>query len=309
VDVVKESRMPRIEVEITHPDRVLFPDDGITKGDLVDYYTKIAPSMLRHLKGRPLMVQRSPRGIGEPGFVQKDFEGALPEWMSWIEVEKQDGTVVHAVADRPEAVVWLANQDCITPHMWLSQRGRLDQPDRMIFDLDPSGSADFAAVRESAHTLAEVLDGLGLVAYLQVTGSRGVHVVVPLDSDADFDTVRQFARDVADLVIADDPGQRTLELRKDRRGDRVYFDVMRNAYAQTAVAPYAVRTRPGAPVATPIEWSELDDASMRPDRFTIREVAKRVAEHGDPWAGLGRHARSLSGPVDKLRRMSNTRTR
>jgi bifunctional non-homologous end joining protein LigD len=296
--------MPRIEVEITHPDRVLFPDDGITKGDLADYYTEIAPSMLPHLKGRPLMLQRFPRGIGEQGFVQKDVEGALPNWMSWVEVEKQDGTVVHAVADRPEALVWLANQDCITPHMWLSQRGRLDHPDRLIFDLDPSGSADFAAVRASAHTLADVLDGLGLVAYAQVTGSRGVHVVVPLDADADFDAVRQFARDVAELVVADDPEQRTLEARKEPRGDRVYFDVMRNAYAQTAVAPYAIRARPGAPVATPIEWAELDGASMRPDLFTIRDVAKRVADHGDPWADLRRHARSLSRPLDKLRRIS-----
>jgi len=301
--------MPRIEVEITHPDRVLFPADGITKGDLVGYYNEIASRMLPHLKGRPLMVQRFPRGIGEQGFVQQDFDGALPDWMSWIEVEKQGGTLMHPVADRPEAIVWLANQDCITPHMWLSQRGRLAHPDRLIFDLDPSGSADFTAVRATAYTLAEVLDGLGLVAYLQVTGSRGAHVVVPLDADADFATVRQFACDVADVVIADDPGQRTLEARKARRGDRVYIDVMRNAYAQTAVAPYAVRARPGAPVATPIEWSELDGASMRADLFTIRDVAKRVADRGDPWTDLARHARSLSRPLDKLRRMSSTSRR
>jgi len=301
--------MPRIEVEITHPDRVLFPADGITKGDLVGYYNEIASRMLPHLKGRPLMVQRFPRGIGEQGFVQQDFDGALPDWVSWIEVEKQGGTLMHPVADRPEAIVWLANQDCITPHMWLSQRGRLAHPDRLIFDLDPSGSADFTAVRATAYTLAEVLDGLGLVAYLQVTGSRGAHVVVPLDADADFATVRQFARDVADVVIADDPGQRTLEARKARRGDRVYIDVMRNAYAQRAVAPYAVRARPGAPVATPIEWSELDGASMRADLFTIRDVAKRVADRGDPWTDLARHARSLSQPLDKLRRMSSTSRR
>ena len=301
--------MPRIEVEITHPDRVLFPGDGATKGDLVNYYTEIARSMLVHLKGRPLMLQRFPRGIAEHGFVQQDFEGALPDWISWIEVRKQGGSVVHAVVDRAEALTWLANQDCITPHMWLSQRGRLDHPDRMIFDLDPSGSADFVAVRASAYTLAEVLDGLGLVAYVQVTGSRGLHVVVPLDADANFDTVRQFARDVADVVIADDPGQRTLEPRKNRRGDRVYFDVMRNAYAQTTVAPYAVRSRRGAPVATPIEWAELDGASMRPDLFTIRDVAKRVADHGDPWSDLRRHARSLARPLDKLRRMSSSSRR
>lgn len=298
--------MPRIEVEVTHPDRVLFPDDGITKGDLVGYYDEIAATMLPHVKGRPLMLQRFPRGIGEQGFVQQDVEGTLPDWMSWVEVDKQGGTVVHAVADRGETLQWLANQDCITPHVWLSQRGRLDYPDRMIFDLDPSGKADFTAVRASAHTLADVLDGLGLVAYVRVTGSRGLHVVVPIDAGADFDSVRNFARDVAEVVAADDPEQRTLEARKAPRGDRVYLDVMRNAYAQTVVAPYAVRARPGAPVATPIEWAELDDASMRPDRFTIRDVAKRVADHGDPWANLPRHARSLTRPEDKLRRMSSS---
>jgi hypothetical protein len=135
--------MARIDVEITHPDRVLFPDDGITKGDIVDYYAEVAPVMLPHLKGRPLMVQRLPRGIDHPGFVQKDFDGNLPDWMSWAEVEKEGGTLVHALAERPEALVWLANQDCITLHTWLSRQGSLDNPDRLVFDLDPPGD-DFA---------------------------------------------------------------------------------------------------------------------------------------------------------------------
>src|SRR6266496_3036033 len=179
--------MARVEVEITHPDKVLFPADGITKGQLVDYYAEVAPAMLPHVKGRPLMLQRYPRGIEEQGFVQKDFAG----------------------------------------------------------------------VRETARALAGVLDELGLTSYLQTTGSRGLHVVVPLDGHVDFDAARSFARDVADIVAADDEAHRTVEARKDKRGDRVYLDVMRNAYAQTAVAPYAVRARAGAPVATPLSWDEL----------------------------------------------------
>ena len=288
-----------IKVEITHPDRLLFPDDGITKRDLADYYADVADVMVPHLKGRPLTLWRYPRGIDQNGFVQQDFGGALPDWMGSAEVAKEGGTVVHPVADRREGLVWLANQNCVTVHSWLSRQDRLEAPDQIIFDLDPSTS-DFAAVRAAARACAEVLDDLGLAAYLKTTGSRGLHVLVPLRRGPDFDTVRQFARDVADVVVADDPAHRTVEQRKDNRGDRIYLDVMRNAYAQTAVAPYAVRARRGAPVATPLEWEELDRRGLRADRFTIRDIPKRIAENGDPWADLQRHARSLARPAQRL---------
>lgn len=291
--------MAGIQVEITHPDRVLFPADGITKGDLVDYYAGVADVMLPHLKDRPLTVQRFPRGIGKKGFVQQDFADSMPDWMGAAEVAKQDGAVVHPVADRREALVWLANQNCIALHAWQSRRGRLDRPDRLVFDLDPS-DGDFPTVRATARAFADVLDDLGLVSYVQTTGSRGLHVVVPVSGDTDFATARQFTRGVADLVAADDPAHRTVEARKNKRGHRVYLDVMRNAYAQTAVAPYSVRARDGAPVATPLEWDELSDRGMRPDRFTLRNIPKRLADQHDPWADLRRHARALSRPRDRL---------
>ena len=294
--------MPRIDIEITHADRLLFPDDGITKGDVVAYYTEVAPVMLPHLRGRPLMVQRFPRGIDEAGFVQKDFEGELPGWMSWAEVPKQNGTVVHALAERPEALTWLANQDCIVVHTWLSRQGSLDKPDRLVFDLDPSGTDDFGLVRATARALAGLLDDLGLASYLKTTGSRGLHVVVPLQVEADFDTARDFARDVAEVIAADDPDRRTVEARKDKRGDRLYIDVMRNAYAQTAVAPYSIRPRTGAPVATPLQWNELNSRGLRPDGFTIKDLPGRLAERGDPWADMRRHARSLHRPRERLDR-------
>jgi bifunctional non-homologous end joining protein LigD len=294
--------MPRIDVEITHADRVLFPDDGITKGDVVAYYSAVASAMLPHLKGRPLMLQRFPRGIDEAGFVQKDFEDNLPGWMSWAEVPKQDGTVVHALAERPEALTWLANQDSIVIHTWLSRQGSLDKPDRLVFDLDPSGADDFGLVRATARALAGLLDDLGLSCYLKTTGSRGLHVVVPLQVEADFDTAREFARDVAELVVADDPDHRTVQARKDKRGERLYLDVMRNAYAQTAVAPYSIRPRRGAPVATPLQWDELDGRGLRPDGFTIKDVPGRLADQGYPWADMRRHARSLHRPRERLDR-------
>jgi len=294
--------MGHIDVKVTHPERVLFPDDGITKRDLVDYYCKVADTMLPHLKDRPLNVQRFPRGIDQKGFLQQDFADSAPEWVSRVEVTKEGGTVVHPLAERPEALGWLANQNCITLHAWQSRKGRLDKPDRLVFDLDPSDS-DFATVRQTAHAVADVLDDLELARYLQTTGSRGLHVVVPLRADADFDTARQFARDVAEVVVADDPGHRTVEARKEKRDGRIYLDVMRNAYAQTAVAPYSVRPRRGAPVATPLEWDELASRGMRADRFTIRDIPKRLSGQRDPWADMYRHSRSLNGPIKRLAKL------
>jgi bifunctional non-homologous end joining protein LigD len=294
--------MPRAKVDITHPDRQLFPADGITKRDLVDYYAAVADVMLPHVKGRPLTLWRYPRGIDQQGFVQQDFAGALPDWMASAKVTKEGGTVVHPVAERREALAWLANQNCITPHSWLSRSDRLDEPDLIVFDLDPSTS-DFAPVRAAARACADVLDDLGLASYLKTTGSRGLHVVAPISRGTGFDTVRQFARDVAEVVAADDSAHRTVEQRKNKRGERIYLDVMRNAYAQTAVAPYAVRARRGAPVATPLEWDELRGRGLRADRFTIRDVPKRIAEQGDPWAEMRRHARSLSRPLQRLTKL------
>lgn len=301
--------MPRVEVEITHPDRVLFPDPsskkGITKRDLVDYYQEVADTMVRHLKSRPLTVQRFPRGIDQQGFVQQDFADSLPDWMSRAEVAregKEGGTVVHPVAESSDALAWLANQNCITLHEWQSRQDRLHNPDRLVFDLDPA-EPDFAPVRETARTIAGVLNDLGLACYLQTTGSRGLHVVVPLRGDADFDTVRQFARDVAEVVVSDDPAHRTVEARKDKRDGRIYLDVMRNAYAQTAVAPYSVRARPGAPVATPLEWDELGNRGMRADRFTIRDVPTRLTGQRDPWTDMARHSRSLAGPMKRVAKL------
>jgi len=294
--------MGRIDVEITHPDRVLFPADGITKRDLVTYYDDVADTMLPHLRDRALNVQRFPRGIGEKGFLQQDFADTLPDWMGRVRVAKEDGTVLHVVAERRESLRWLANQSAITLHGWQSRREQLDNPDRLVFDLDPSDS-DFAVVRAAAHAVAGVLDDLGLARYVQTTGSRGLHVVVPVRADTDFDTARQFARDVAEVVVADDPDHRTVEARKEKRGGRVYLDIMRNAYAQTAVSPYSVRARDGAPVATPLEWDELDGRGLRPDGFTIRELPKRLAGQRDPWANMARHARALTGPMDRLAKL------
>ena len=266
---------------------------------MVDYYTGIAEVMVPHLRDRPLTLWRYPRGIDQKGFVQQDFEDSMPDWMGRAKVTKEGGAVVHPTADSRDALRWLANQNCVTVHSWLSRRDRLHNPDRIVFDLDPS-TDDFSVVKATARTVADVLDDLGLVSYVQTTGSRGLHVVTPIKGDADFDTVRQFARSVAEVVAADDPAHRTVEMRKAKRDDRLYLDVMRNAYAQTAVAPYSVRARKDAPVATPLDWDELGRRRLRADLFTVRDVPRRVAERGDPWSGIARRGRYLKRPTERL---------
>jgi bifunctional non-homologous end joining protein LigD len=294
------------EFTLTHPDKVLFPADGYTKADLVAYYRRVADVMVPHLRGRPLMLQRLPDGIGGEGFYQKEVGDYFPEWIRRVEVSKEGGTVTHVVCDDEATIAYLAGQACITPHVWLSRADRIEYPDRLVFDLDPSRS-DFAAVRATARELRELLDKLGLVPFVQTTGSRGLHVVVPLDSSADFDAVRTFARTVADRVAAADPDQRTTEARKAKRRGRIYIDIMRNAYAQTAVAPYSVRARPGAPVATPLDWRELGRVTAR--RYTVANLARRLARRTDPWHDIDRHARPLKRASDALDDLERGRSR
>jgi bifunctional non-homologous end joining protein LigD len=209
---------------------------------------------------------------------------------------KKGGTIDHVVCDDAATLAYLAGQACITPHRWLSRADQPDDPDLVIFDLDPSGpdpAADFDAVRSAARSLRSALESAGLVPFVQTTGSRGLHVVAPLDRSADFDTVRAFAREVADAVAADDSEHLTTEQRKQKRRGRIYVDIMRNAYAQTAVAPYALRARPGAPVATPLDWDELSSTGMSPQRYTAANLFRRLARRADPWADIDRHARPL----------------
>jgi bifunctional non-homologous end joining protein LigD len=282
-----------MKVEITHPEKVLFPADGITKGDLASYYERVAPWMLPHVRGRPVSMQRFPDGIEGKGFFHKDVPGYFPAWVRRVEVPKADGTVTHAVASDARTLVYLAGQNCITPHVWLSRADRLWQPDRIVFDLDPPGD-DFAAVRRAAAWTGELLRELDLVPFAQVTGSKGIHVWAPLRRRASGGDVRAFAGDAAALLAERHPDELTVEFRKAKRQGRILVDVARNSYAQTVVPPYAVRPRPGAPVATPLDWDELSDPKLRPDRWTLRTVLRRLAAKGEPWAEMQTFARGIS---------------
>lgn len=288
-----------ITFDTSNEDKVFFPEDDITKGDLIEYYHKIAEHMLPHVKDRPLMMHRFPDGINGKDFYHKEIPDYFPDWIDRVEVKKEDGTVHHVVCNKQAALVYLADQACITPHVWLSRSDSIYHPDRLIFDLDPPGN-DFAPVRKAAVRLRELLDELGLDSFPMTTGSRGMHVVVPLNRRDDFDAVRQFARNAA-LVLAEQyPDELTVEARKDKRGGRLYLDTARNAYAQTGVAPYSVRARDGAPVAAPLDWQELGRRKLTAQTYTVTNIFRRLGARDDPWQGLNRRGRSLDPARKKL---------
>ncbi|EFL38018.1 non-homologous end-joining DNA ligase [Streptomyces griseoflavus] len=296
-DGARTVRAGRRSVEIRRPGKVLFPGGRdaaqYTKGDLVDYHRAVAPFMLPHLRGRPLMLDRRPDGVGGPAFMQKNTPDGYPDWITRAEVGKEGGTVTHTVCDDTATLLYLVDQASITLHRWQSRTARIDRPDRLVFDLDPAGD-DFETVREAARLLRGLLDELELPSAPMTTGSRGLHVVVPLSATQDFDEVRAFAHDVAGTLAAAHPGRLTTAARKKDRRGRLYLDVQRNAYAQTAVAPYTVRALPGAPVAVPVSWEQLDDPGLHARRWTVEDAVAQART--DPWAGLPRRGRAL-GPA------------
>jgi bifunctional non-homologous end joining protein LigD len=285
-------------VRISRPDKALFPS-GVTKADLARYYEAVGPVMVPHVARRPLILERYPDGVDGHRIIQQHASGHFPAWVGRARVPARKGTVEHVVADDAATLVYLADQACITPHVWLSRSDRLDRPDRFVIDLDPSDGKP-ADVRRAALSIGELLRELGLNPWAMATGSRGYHVVVPLRRRPGFDEVREFAREVAELAARRWPSVFTIEQRKAKREGRILIDVMRNAYAHSAVAPYAVRPRPDAPVATPLHWAELSESRTRADRWTLRSVVDRVRRDGDPWRDIARHAGALGAARRRL---------
>lgn len=292
-----------MRAKLSSPDKLLFPADGITKADLAAYYERVADWMLPHVKNRPLSLQRFPDGIENEGFFQKNTPAHYPDWVRRVEVRKEGGTVIHAVVTDADTLPYLVGQNTVTPHVWLSRADRVDQPDRMVVDLDPPPGGDFAAVRSAARQAGDLLREIGLEPFAQVTGSKGIHVWTPVRRRADFEEMKEFSNRFAEVLAARHPEELTTTFRKAGRGGRILVDVLRNRYAQTAVPPYAVRARAGAPVATPIAWEELSDSGLRSDRWTLKTVLRRLRSKGDPWADIASFARGLSGPRKHLQRL------
>jgi len=289
--------------ETSNTDKVLFPDAGVTKGQLIDYYRRIAAVMLPHLEDRPLTLHRFPDGIGESGFYQQDAPDYFPGWIDTCRVRRSSdderGPVEHVLCNNEATLAYLANQAVITFHGWLARAPKLHTPDKLVFDLDPP-SDDFEPVRQAARWVAALMEQLGLAPFVMTTGSRGLHVVAPLEPDLDFDAVRDFARAMADRLADEHPDALTVAQRKNKRRGRLYLDVMRNAYGQTGVVPYSVRALPGAPIATPLAMKELGDRRLAPRRWHLKNIMRRLGQRDDPWQDIRRHAASARRARQKL---------
>ena len=285
---------------ISHPEKILFPADGITKGDLAAYYEAIGPAMLPHLRRRPITMERFHRGIGAPGFFQKDVSKGFPEWLKRVEVPKHGGTVHHPIANDKRSLLWLANQNSITIHVWPSRAPKLYYPDVCIFDLDPANDGEPDLLRAAAINLRDLLNELGLPSWIKTTGSKGFHIAVPLDGKSDFDTVARFAHRVGRMLVERDPDHLTQEFHKIDRAGRILVDTGRNGYSATFAATYTVRARPGAPVSAPCTWEEVERGEVHPKSFTLRTMEKRIADVGDLWSSLLKSKRSLGRAISAL---------
>ena len=287
---------------ITHPEKLLFPDDGITKGELAQYYETIAPAMLPHIRNRPVTMERFPAGIGRKGFFQKDVSKGFPAWLERVEVPKKDGVVHHPIVTDTRSLLWLVNQNNITPHVWTSRAPDVYHPDVCVFDLDPSREQP-DVLRGAALALRDLLEELGLPSWVKTSGSKGFHIVVPLDRAREFGDVERFAHAVGAALVQRDPGNLTQEFHKvDRRG-RILVDTGRNGYSATFAAAYAVRAKRGAPVSAPCTWEEVERGEAGPATFTLRNMPARLAEVGDLWADMRRRRRSLTRAIQKLRQL------
>jgi len=284
---------------ITHPDKVLLPADGITKGELAAYYDAMAAVMLPHLRGRPVTMERYPAGIRAQGFWQKDVSKGFPSWLKRVTVPKKGGVVNHPIVSDRRSLEWITNQNTITHHVWVSRVPRLTFPDVCVFDLDPSID-DVAAVRRAALELRDLLEELGLPSWIKTSGSKGFHIVTPIDGKTPAAEVARFANTVGQLFVSRAPDRLTQEFSKADRGQRIYVDTGRNAPGATFAAAYTVRARDGAPVSAPCTWAEIERGKVAPMTFTLRKMAKRIDQVGDLWSEMRTQRRSLRRAIERL---------
>ena len=287
---------------ITHPDKVLFPEDGITKGELAAYYEAMAPVMLPHIQARPVTMERYPSGIGKKGFWQKDVSKGFPDWLERVEVPKKDGVVHHPLITDTRSLLWVTNQNTITQHVWGSRAPNLYYPDVCVFDLDPS-KEDELVLRAAALALRDFLEELGLPSWVKTSGSKGFHIVVSLDGQSKMGDVARFAHAVGTMMVKRDPKHLTQEFSKTDRSGRIYMDTGRNGYSATFAAAYTVRAKPGAPVSAPCTWEEVERGEVGPRTFTLRTMSDRIAKAGDVWRDMRKRGRSLRRAIERLGRV------
>lgn len=286
------------EVKLTHPDKVLFPDDGITKADLADHYARVADVMLPHVRERPLSLQVFPGGIGKGGHFLKQVPDYFPDWIERAELPKHGGTVTHMVPTNADSLRMLAQHNAITPHVPTARIGKPDRPDRLILDFDPEGEDDWGAIVAAARSARTRLRDAGLEVFVMTTGSRGLHVVAPIRRELDYPDVLAAAKALAAALVEEAPDALTTAFKKEQRDGKVFVDTLRNRKAHTSVAPWAVRARAGAPVAMPLREDELSE-DVGPRAWALRDVAGRLRD-GDPWEGFSAAAASPRSAARKL---------
>ncbi len=274
-------------VEISNPDKILFPKSGITKLHLAQYYVEVAEYMLPHLHNRPISMQRFPNGIAKPGFYQKERSEHFPKFVKPVRVKlKTEGSKTYVLVHNEQTLAFLANQGNIPIHIWLSQKGNINKPNKIIWDLDPT-DADFEKVREGAFLLRDFFkECAGIEPFIKTTGSRGLHIVIPIKAENSFTKVRNTAKKLADALAKKHPELFTTEMLKKERGKNVFVDYLRNGFAQTAVAPYSVRPKEGAPVAMPIHWEQLENNEFNSQSYTIKNAIKHLEKTGDIWKDM-----------------------
>ncbi len=275
------------EVRLTNLDRVLWPDDGLTKHDLIRYYIQVAPYLLPHLQNRPLVLQRFPDGIAGEGFYQKNIPEGAPEWLRTVGVSHQEGKeTLYAVADSLETLVWLGNQACLELHPWLSSVSSLEHPDFAVFDLDPMENTTFEQVGRVALAVREILDRLGLQCYPKLSGATGMQIYLPLLPIYSYRQVRDFVEQICRQVHRAMPEITTVVRKINDRQGKMYLDYLQNVRGKTLAATYSPRPLPGAPVSMPLDWSEVGPDGPRPGDFTITNAPARLSEVGDKFASV-----------------------
>jgi bifunctional non-homologous end joining protein LigD len=284
-------------VRVTSPDRVVWAEQGVTKGELVEYYVAVEEAVLPGLVDRPLTLVRCPSGAEENCFFQKHATESVPDVIPRVPIDEEEGSDLYLYVDGLPALVALVQLGVLELHVWGSRRDRLDRPDKLVFDLDPDEDLPFGRVAAAALRLRELLSDLGLECYPKATGGKGLHVVVPVTRRSDWAEAKAFTHAVAQRLVAEDPEGFTARMSKRHRTGRIFVDYLRNARNATAIADYSTRARPGAPVAVPLAWDEVDPRARKAPRFTVREVPDRVAEIGDPWEGAESLRQSITAAM------------
>jgi bifunctional non-homologous end joining protein LigD len=283
-------------VRLTHPDRVLYPAQGITKHDLALFYESIAEFILPHLQGRPLSLVRCPEGTGKGCFYMKHAgTWGVPDALRRVPIQEKSKVGEYLIVDSLPALVGLVQMGILEIHTWNAVYERLERPDRIVFDLDPGPGVSWERVIEAAQTVRKALSTLDLEGFVKTTGGKGLHVVVPLTPVAGWDECFDFSRRFVEAIVASDPGSYTSVMSKARRKEKIFIDYFRNNRGATSVAAYSTRIHPGAPVSTPLTWAELRP-SVRSDQYNVLSLPRRLAALSkDPWAAYGKTRQRLPG--------------